>query len=101
MTTKLLGFFVLLFGVATTCSAAAGKQSRTSETSTLEKMAARFVPTDITADLSKLAPNDRRVLTKLVEASKIIDGIFLRQVWSGNVSMLLDLAQDQTPEGRA
>lgn len=75
--------------------------SATDDTARLAQMTARFAPTDVTADLSKLSPNDRRVLAKLIEASKIIDGIFLRQVWSGDVSMLLDLAADQTPEGRA
>ena len=70
-------------------------------TETLQSMAARFAPTEITADLSKLSPVDRRVLAKLVEASKILDALFLRQVWAGNESMLLDLSQDQTPEGRA
>ncbi len=71
------------------------------ETARLEQMTARLAPTDITADVSKLSPNDRRVLAKLVEASKIIDGIFLRQVWTGNVPMLLDLTRDLTPEGCA
>ena len=67
----------------------------------LEAMTARFAPTEITADLSKLSPNDRKVLAKLVEASQIVDGIFLRQAWSGNPTMLLDLAGDDSPEGRA
>lgn len=67
----------------------------------LQKMAARFAPTEITADLSKLAPNDRKVLAKLVEAAKIIDGIFLRQMWTQNPSMLLELAGDDSPQGRA
>jgi hypothetical protein len=67
----------------------------------LQKMAARFAPTDIGADVSKLAPADRRVLAKLIEASKIIDALFLRQVWAGNDTMLLDLVTDQTPAGRA
>jgi hypothetical protein len=67
----------------------------------LQSMAARFAPTEITADLSKLSPADRKVLAKLVEASKILDELFLRQVWAGNDAMLLDLSQDQTPEGRA
>src|ERR1035437_4472091 len=71
------------------------------ERARLAQMTARFAPTDVTADLSKLSPDERRVLAKLVEASKIIDGIFLRQVWSGDVSMLLDLAADQTLEGHA
>ncbi len=67
----------------------------------LQSMTARFAPTEITADLSKLSTADRHVLAKLVEASKILDELFLRQVWAGNDSMLLDLSQDQTPEGRA
>jgi hypothetical protein len=67
----------------------------------LEKMIARFAPTDLTVDLSKLQPSDRTVLAKLVEASRIIDALFLRQVWYGNDGALMDLARDQTPEGRA
>jgi hypothetical protein len=66
----------------------------------LQKMAARFAPTDIGADLSKLSDTDRRVLAKLVEASKIVDALFLRQVWAGNDAMLLDLVRDQSPLGR-
>ena len=64
-------------------------------------MAARFAPTDISADLSKVSDTDQRVLAKLVEASKIVDALFLRQAWAGNASMLLDLVRDQSPEGRA
>ena len=30
----------------------------------LEKMTARFAPTEITADVAKLSPNDRKVLAK-------------------------------------
>ncbi len=67
----------------------------------LQQMAARFAPTDITADLSRLSDADRRVLGKLVDASKLIDAIFLRQVWAGNPAMLMDLARDPSPEGRA
>ncbi len=67
----------------------------------LQTMAARFAPTEIGADLSKLSDADRRVLAKLVEASKIIDALFLRQVWVGNEAMLLDLARDPSPAGRA
>jgi len=71
------------------------------DAATLERMAARFAPTEIGADLSKLSDADRRVLAKLVEASKIIDALFLRQVWAGNDAMLLDLVRDQSPIGRA
>ena len=71
------------------------------ETKRLEEMTRRFALTDLSADLSNLAPADRQALAKLIEASKIVDAIFLRQVWSGNVPMLLDLLKDLSPEGRA
>ena len=67
----------------------------------LQQMTARFAPTDIGADLSRLSDGDRRVLAKLVEASKIMDALFLRQVWAGNEAMLQDLVRDETPAGRA
>jgi peptidase M49-like protein len=70
------------------------------DTAAIQKMAARFAPTEIGADLSKLSEPDRRVLAKLVEASKIVDALFLRQVWNGNEAMLLDLVRDQSPLGR-
>ena len=71
------------------------------DASTLQQMAARFAPTEITADVSKLSDADRRVLAKLVEASKIVDALFLRQVWSGNGAMLLDVVRGESPAGRA
>jgi len=77
------------------------KETNLPDQARLEQMTARFVPTEIKVDLSKFSPNDRKVLAKLVEASQIIDGIFLRQAWAGNPSMLLDLAGDTSSEGRA
>ena len=72
-----------------------------SETAKLQRMTARFAPTNIAVDLSKVSASDKKVLAKLVEASQIMDAIFLRQVWAGNEAMLIDLAQQQTLEGRA
>src|SRR5437879_10098034 len=81
--------------------ALAAQETALPDATKLQQMAARFEPTEITADLSKLSDADRRVLAKLVEASKIIDALFLRQVWAGNQPMLLDLVRDESPEGRA
>src|SRR5688572_12183207 len=67
----------------------------------LQRKIDRFAPTDLSVDLSKLSDGDRGVLAKLVEASKLIDALFLRQVWEGNDAMLLDLVRDETPEGQA
>jgi hypothetical protein len=86
------------------CAAAVfvrAQEARVPDTQTLQRMTVRFAPTDLAADLSKLSDADRRVLAKLVEASKIVDGLFLRQAWAGNDAMLADLARDQSPDGRA
>ena len=64
-------------------------------------MAARFAPVDLTADVSTLPDNERQALAKLVEAAKVFDALFLRQVWEGNETMLLDLVRDGSPLGRA
>ena len=64
------------------------QEVRVPDASMLQQMAARFAPTEITADVSKLSDADRRVLAKLVEVSRIVDALFLRQVWSGNGAML-------------
>jgi hypothetical protein len=77
------------------------QEARVPDPQTLQQMAARFAPTEISADVSKLSDADRRVLAKLVEASKIVDGLFLRQAWAGNEAMLADLARDTSAEGRA
>jgi Peptidase family M49 len=60
----------------------------------------RFAPTEITADASGLSKTDRQALDKIIEAARLMDPIFLRQVWSGNVALLKKLEADTSPEGR-
>jgi hypothetical protein len=67
---------------------------------TLAEKIRRFAPTQITADAAKLSENDRQALDKIIEAAKLMDPIFLRQVWSGNVDMKKRLEADTTPEGK-
>ena len=67
----------------------------------LTTMTARYAPVDLTADISKLPPNERQALAKLVEAAKVFDALFLRQVWEGNETMLLDLVRDTSGVGLA
>jgi hypothetical protein len=88
--------------VAVVCAGVAfAQEARVLPTADLQRRTARFAPTDITADVSRLSAADRAVLGRLIEASKIMDALFLRQVWSGNESTLIDLARDDTPSGRA
>jgi peptidase M49-like protein len=67
----------------------------------LKTMTARFAPVDLSADVSRLPANERQALGKLVEAAKVMDTLFLRQVWAGNETMLLNLVQDTSEVGRA
>ena len=61
----------------------------------------RFAPADIGAPIAQLPASERQALAKLVEAARMMDGLFLEQVWAGNSSMLSSLASDTTPLGRA
>ena len=72
-----------------------------SEQARIEGMARRFAPVDISADVTVLPPNERQALAKLIEAAKVFDALFLRQVWAGNETMLLDLVRDESADGRA
>ncbi|HKQ51445.1 MAG TPA: hypothetical protein VJT74_03695, partial [Pyrinomonadaceae bacterium] len=60
----------------------AGKEKRRkmSRQSTLAAKIKRFAPTVITADTSRLSQGDRKALMKIIEAAKILDPLFLRQV---------------------
>lgn len=66
----------------------------------LARKIARFAPTTLTADTSKLTPKDRQALEKIIAAAKLLDPLFLRQVWSGNEALEKKLLADQTPAGR-
>jgi len=67
----------------------------------LQKMSARFAPTPIRVDVSKLSAGDRNALVKLIEASRILNEVFMHQYWSGDVALYEKLQRDTTPLGKA
>ncbi|WP_434347705.1 dipeptidyl-peptidase 3 family protein [Myxococcus virescens] len=67
----------------------------------LQRLTARFAPVELRVDLKALPESERRALARIVQASKLMDALFLRQRWAGNESLLLDLLHDTTPLGRA
>jgi len=75
-------------------------ESKPVSNSSLASKIGRFAPSDIVADTSKLSDNDRKALDKLIEAAKLLDPLFLRQVWSGNEALRKKLEADSSPEGR-
>ena len=66
----------------------------------LGKKIRRFSPTTLTATTSRLSANDRKALTKIIEAAKLMDLLFLRQVWSGNEALKRKLEADNSAAGQ-
>src|SRR5258708_6423982 len=60
----------------------------------------RFAPTTLTADTTRLSPNDRKALMKIIAAAKLFDPLYLRQIWSGNEALSKKLQADNGPLGR-
>ncbi|MDI6778988.1 MAG: hypothetical protein QME25_02155 [Bacteroidota bacterium] len=89
---KIFAIFFVLFSLTT--SFAQHKPM------TLKEKIKRFSPTEIKGDISKLSAGDRKALNKLIEAAKIMDSLYLRQVWSGNVDLLHKLHADRSPKGQ-
>src|SRR5215212_2729978 len=76
------------------------KEEKLKPDTTLAARIRRFAPTIITADMSRLSAGDRRALMKIIEAARLLDPLFLRQVWQGNEALLKKLEGDKTAEGR-
>jgi hypothetical protein len=71
------------------------------DAATLARLNARLAPVDLVADVDRLPPAERAALAKIVEAAKVMDGLFLRQVWAGNETVLAELVRDNSNLGRA
>lgn len=67
----------------------------------LQRLTARFAPVELRVDLKALPDNERRALARVVQASQLMDALFLRQRWAGSETVLLNLLKDESPLGRA
>jgi hypothetical protein len=67
----------------------------------LSRMIARFAPAELKVDTSRLSAGDQQALTKLIEAARILDDLFLTQRWSGNTTLRAQLQKDPSPLGKA
>ncbi len=87
---------------ALACTAAAAAEDRAvPDAAQLQSMEARFAPVEVRVDVSDLPPNERAALERLIEASRYIDSLFMRQRSPGNEATLIQLLADDTPQGRA
>ncbi len=67
----------------------------------LNRMAARFAPTPLRVDVSRLSSGDRQALSKLIQAARILNPLFMNQLWSGDLALYHKLQADKTPLGTA
>jgi len=81
---------------ATTASTSAAASA-----SALEIQTRRFAPVDLTAPVDTLPANEADALRHITAAARVMDGLFLEQVWAGNPALLTHLAADTSAEGRA
>jgi hypothetical protein len=80
---------------------AGGAEPQGASLEELNRMIARFAPTELRVDTSALSAADRKALVHLIAAARVIDDIFLTQLWSGNHTLLAGLAKDKSPLGKA
>jgi hypothetical protein len=92
--------FVLLLGV-TSIPMKAQKKEALPDLAQLEKMSSRFASTPLRVDTSRLSSGDRQALVKLIEAARILNDIFMQQMWDGNLALYTRLQKDTTPLGKA
>jgi len=65
----------------------------------LKRLAARLAPAELSADVSRLPASERTALVAILRAARLMDGLFMQQVWAGNDALLVALAGDATPLG--
>ena len=66
----------------------------------LKKMSVRFAPTPLLVNTSGLSAGDKKALVKLVQAVRIVNRIFMNQLWSGDAALYQKLQQDRSLLGR-
>ena len=67
----------------------------------LKRLQTQYAPVDLTVDVARFPESERKALARMVQAGRLMDGIFLRQSWAASPSLLLQLAGDETALGRA
>src|SRR5579862_847710 len=93
----LISSSLALFGAGNTKP----QHSSTPGLAELETMTNRFAQTPLRVETSALSQGDRQALAKLIGAARVLDDIFLKQLWSGNPALYSKLQKDKTPLGKA
>jgi len=100
---KWIGLCVGLAVLMTACNS--GKETPVKpagdETAILQAELDKFAPVELAFDPSLVTEKQKTVLRELIAASKVMDEIFLRQVYAKNLDIRKQLEADTTPAGKA
>lgn len=97
---KILASLLLIVSLAMTILSQQKPRRRSAGDPGLARKIARFSPTVLTADLAQLSAGDRKALAKIIAAAKLLDPLFLDQVWSGNDALKQKLEADMSAVGQ-
>src|SRR5512141_2735222 len=94
---------VVLFGLlfASIAASAQNAGDKIPDLPQLNAKAARFAPTPLRVGTSHLSSGDQKALVKLIEAARILNPIYMNQLWSGDLALYKKLQADKTPLGQA
>ena len=98
MKTIRFGLFIFILGVLVMGAKQSSVIEDYADIQYVKGQIAKLAPVEIAVDPSLLNENDKAVLAKLVEAAKLMDEIFLRQVYSRNVAIREALQQGSNPD---
>jgi peptidase M49-like protein len=93
--------FLILCGLMLVSAEAQTGAEKVPDLAQLNKMAARFAKTPLKVSTAKLSAGDRKALADLIRAARILDDLFLKQLWGGNPALYAQLQKDTTPLGKA
>jgi len=90
---------ILLAGILALVLAGCGKEERyvKAKPEHVRAQLAKLAPVEIGVDLSRLSPAKRELVRKLVDASRYMDEIFLRQVYSRSLEIREELRRSTDP----
>ena len=86
--------------VSTEAQKTKSKPAPSSSVTALAAKINRFAPTVLTANTARMSAKDRLALQKIIAAAKLLDPLFLRQVWSGNEALKQKIEADKSVLGR-
>ena len=66
----------------------------------LKQMSARFAPVQLNTDTSALSARNKQALEKLMDAARVLNLVFMDQLWGGNRALYEKLQKDGSPLGK-